>query len=229
MSNLPLYDLRGVGKEYHGPSGKLVIFSELDLCIQAGESVAILGSSGAGKSTLLHILGSLDTASQGEVLFRGQNLGKMNGEDRARLRNREIGFVFQFHHLLPEFTTIENVAMPGLIAGMDRDEAFSRAEKALEMTALVQRSAYKVTTLSGGERQRAAIARAILARPSVLLADEPTGNLDEKNGDTIGRMLFELNEELGMTMIIVTHNVELAQDMSRRLEMRSGELYEQIR
>ncbi|WP_461210291.1 ABC transporter ATP-binding protein [Desulfocurvus sp. DL9XJH121] len=227
MSNLPLYELQGVGKDYPGPSGSIEILKNLDLVVAEGESVAVLGSSGAGKSTLLHLLGSLDTASSGRVLFRGQDMGALDAEARARLRNRDIGFVFQFHHLLPEFTTLENVAMPGFIAGQAKAEARERAAEALKLVGLEDRDQHRVTTLSGGERQRAAIARAILLRPSVLLADEPTGNLDERTGGRIARLLYELNEELGMTLVVVTHNVELAGGMSRRLELRSGELYEQ--
>ncbi|BBD07054.1 ABC transporter ATP-binding protein [Desulfovibrio ferrophilus] len=227
MSNFPLYDLRGVGKEYPGPSGTIQILKDLNLRVEEGESVAVVGASGAGKSTLLHVLGTLDTATSGEVFFRGENLNVFGEEARARLRNKEIGFVFQFHHLLPEFTTLENIAMPGLIAGMSKAKALARASEVLDLTGLSQRSSHKVTTLSGGERQRAAIARAIMLKPQVLLADEPTGNLDEKTGERIARLLFDLNEELGMAMVVVTHNVELARQMGRRFELRSGELYEQ--
>lgn len=227
--NFPLYDLQGVGKEYPGPGGSLVILKGLDLRVERGESLAVLGASGAGKSTLLHVLGGLDIPSTGKVLFEGRDVACMSEPERAHLRNREMGFVFQFHHLLPEFSTLENVAMPGLIAGLGRDEAFQRAARALELVALDQRAAHKVTTLSGGERQRAAIARAILMRPKALLADEPTGNLDEATGERIGGLLFELNRELGMTLVVVTHNVELAARMGRRMELRSGELYEHNR
>jgi len=224
--NFPLYDLRGVGKEYPGPGGSLVILNDLNLQVDRGESIAVLGASGAGKSTLLHVMGTLDTPSSGQVLFDGQDLVRMPERKRAALRNRDMGFVFQFHHLLPEFTTLENVAMPGIIAGLPRDEAFAKAEDALRLAALTERTSHKVTTLSGGERQRAAIARSILLRPKALLADEPTGNLDERTGDHIGALLFELNAELGMTLVVVTHNALLAARMGRRLEMRSGELYE---
>jgi len=227
MSNFPLYDLRAVGKEYPGPSGTIQILNNLDLRVEEGQSVAVLGASGAGKSTLLHVLGTLDTATSGEVLFRGQDLNAFDEEARAGLRNREIGFVFQFHHLLPEFTTLENIAMPGLIAGLPKSEALDRAAEMLDLTGLTGRAQHKVTTLSGGERQRAAIARAILLKPRVLLADEPTGNLDEKTGERIARLLFDLNEELGMAMVVVTHNTDLARQMGRRFELRSGELYEQ--
>jgi lipoprotein-releasing system ATP-binding protein len=206
-----------------------MILKGLDLRVERGESVAVLGASGAGKSTLLHMLGGLDVPSGGKVLFEGRDVARMGEPERAHLRNREMGFVFQFHHLLPEFSTLENVAMPGLIAGLGRAEATARAAEALDLVALGQRAAHKVTTLSGGERQRAAIARAILMRPKALLADEPTGNLDEATGERIGALLFELNKELGMTLVVVTHNVELAARMGRRLELRSGELYEHDR
>ncbi|MCK9240966.1 ABC transporter ATP-binding protein [Desulfocurvus sp.] len=227
--NFPLYDLQGVGKEYPGPGGSLAILKGLDLRVERGESVAVLGASGAGKSTLLHVLGGLDVPTAGKVLFEGRDVARMGEPERAHLRNREMGFVFQFHHLLPEFSTLENVAMPGLIAGLGRAGALARAAEALELVALDHRAAHKVTTLSGGERQRAAIARAILMRPKALLADEPTGNLDEATGGRIGTLLFDLNKELGMTLVVVTHNVELAARMGRRLELRSGELYEHDR
>lgn len=227
--NFPLYDLQGVGKEYPGPGGSLVILKNLNLRVESGESLAVLGASGAGKSTLLHVLGTLDTPTDGTVLFEGRDLAGMGERERARLRNLEMGFVFQFHHLLPEFSTLENVAMPGLIAGRPRPEAFQAAEEALRLVDLTQRSDHKVTTLSGGERQRAAIARAILLRPQALLADEPTGNLDQRTGDHIGGLLTELNAELGMTLVVVTHNAQLAARMGRRMELRSGELYEHNR
>ncbi len=223
--NSLLYELTDVVKEFTGPSEKLTILRRVNLQVQAGESIAILGSSGSGKTTLLHLLGSLDTATRGEVMFMGRSLSALDERSRARFRNREIGFVFQFHHLLPEFTTIENVAMQGLIRGETKARAIRQAEEALALVGLENRFNHRVTTLSGGERQRAAIARAILTRPRALLADEPTGNLDENTGDKVGRLLLRLNAELGMTLVVVTHNHKLAQMMDRRLELRSGELY----
>lgn len=187
----------------------------------------MLGASGSGKTTLLHILGTLDTVSSGEIFLNDVNLSKLGDKQRAELRNREIGFVFQFHHLLPEFSTLENVAMPAIIAGKGRSEGIRLAKEALGMVGLEHRMEHKVTTLSGGERQRAAIARAILLRPRVLLADEPTGNLDEESGAMIGKLLVSLNEELGMTFVVVTHNPDLAGLMHRRVELRLGELYAQ--
>ena len=222
-----LYELKEVGKEFTGPSEKLVILRNVNLSVPQGESVAIIGASGSGKTTLLHLMGVLDTASWGSVTFRGQSVTGLNDEARARIRNREIGFVFQFHHLLPEFNTLENVAMQALIAGLPRKRALALAAEALAQVGLSSRSEHRVTTLSGGERQRAAIARAIVMGPSVLLADEPTGNLDERTGEKVGTLLMRLNEELGMTLIVVTHNHDLAHMMNRRLELRSGELYAQ--
>jgi lipoprotein-releasing system ATP-binding protein len=225
MSSEPLYLLSGVGKEYDGPTERLQVLRKIDLRIEAGESVAVLGASGSGKTTLLHIMGTLDAPSSGEVRFAGRPLAGLSVQARAQLRNREIGFVFQFHHLLAEFSTLENVAMPGVIGGMDRAEAIARARETLELVGLGHRLEHRVTTLSGGERQRAAIARAVLLRPKVVLADEPTGNLDEKTGRAVGDLLVSLNRNLGMTFVVVTHNVELASVLGRRLELRSGELY----
>jgi lipoprotein-releasing system ATP-binding protein len=227
MNNFPLYELRGVGKEFSGSGERVSVLRGVDLSIQSGESLAIVGASGSGKSTLLQLLGTLDTPSAGEIFFLGKDLKRLGGRDRAALRNREVGFVFQFHHLLPEFTTLENVAMPGIISGMARAEALESARQALALSGLTGRESHRVTTLSGGERQRAAIARAILLRPKVLLADEPTGSLDETNGENVGSLLLDLNVELGMTLVVVTHNHDLAGKMERRLELRSGELYEQ--
>jgi len=227
MSSEQVYELTNVGKRFAGPTEEVVVLASVDLTVNRGESLAILGASGSGKSTLLHVLGTLDSPSSGRVLFSGRDLTSLTDAQRADIRGREIGFVFQFHHLLPEFNTLENVAMPGIIAGKSREESLALAERAVEQVGLAGRKDFKVTTLSGGERQRAAIARAILLRPRVLLADEPTGNLDEKTGKNIGDLLVSLNRELGMTFVVVTHNVELAGAMGRRLELRSGELYAQ--
>ncbi|WP_027367251.1 ABC transporter ATP-binding protein [Desulfocurvibacter africanus] len=227
MPDTPLYQLREVGKEVAGPAERLVILRRIDLSVKEGESVAILGASGSGKTTLLHLLSTLDTPSWGEITMRGRNLAALSGEARARLRNREIGLIFQFHHLLPEFNTLENVAMPGIIGGMPRPKAFDLAREALVHVGLSERTNHLVTTLSGGERQRAAIARAILMKPQVLLGDEPSGSLDEANGEKIAELLLRLNRELGMTLVVVTHNQGLAQRMDRRLELHAGELHAQ--
>jgi len=225
MSREPLYRLVAVNKEFEGPSEVVRILKDVDMTIEQGESLAVLGASGSGKTTLLHMLGTLDTASAGNIYLNGVDLNTLGDRKKAELRNRDIGFVFQFHHLLPEFSTLENVAMPAFIAGKGRTEGIRLAKEALDMVGLAHRLEHKVTTLSGGERQRAAIARAILLRPKVLLADEPTGNLDEENGSMIGELLVSLNNELGMTFVVVTHNPDLAGMMHRRVELRSGELY----
>ncbi|MCH5277591.1 MAG: ABC transporter ATP-binding protein [Desulfovibrionaceae bacterium] len=221
------YLARAVEKTVNGPAGALTILRSVNLGIRAGESLAIVGASGSGKSTLLHILGALDRPSAGSVLFEGRDLASLSPAGAASFRNRELGFVFQFHHLLPEFTTVENVAMQAIIGGMARSRALRLAEAALERVGLAERRDHSVTTLSGGERQRAAIARATLLGPRVLLADEPTGNLDGATGERVVQLLLELNRGLGMTLVVVTHNRDLAARMGRSLELRSGELYEQ--
>ena len=227
MSNEAIYQLVAVSKEFKGPVEAVRVLRKIDLTIGRGEALAILGASGSGKTTLLHMLGTLDRATEGKIFLNGVDLGTLGDRQRAIIRNQDIGFVFQFHHLLPEFSTLENVAMPAFIAGQGRGKGMQLAKEALDVVGLSHRRDHKVTTLSGGERQRAAIARAILLKPKVLLADEPTGNLDEKNGARIGELLMTLNEELGMTFVVVTHNPELAGMTHRRVELRSGELYAQ--
>ena len=224
-----LYELAGVEKSCEGPVERVTILNNVNLTIRSGESLAIVGASGSGKSTLLHLLGALDTPTAGSVLFEGQSLPDMTPEEKAHFRNRKLGFVFQFHHLLPEFSTEENVAMQAIIAGFPRPKALELAREALRRVGLSERREHRVTTLSGGERQRAAIARAILLEPRVLLADEPTGNLDQRTGDTVAELLLELNRTLGMTLVIVTHNREMAGTLGRCLELLSGELYEEMR
>ena len=220
-----LYELHKVRKVYQGPAEEVTVLTGLDFTIAPGDSLAILGASGSGKSSLLHLLGALDQPTSGTIHFAGRDLAKLTVKEAASIRNHEIGFIFQFHHLLPEFTTLENVAMPALIAGTERKQAFAQARASLSLVGLDERAEHRVTTLSGGERQRAAIARAVLLRPSVLLADEPTGNLDEATGARVGEMLAHLNAELGMTLVVVTHNHNLAALMGRRLELQGGELY----
>lgn len=205
---------------------ELVIFRDLDLEVPEGDSLAIVGASGSGKSTLLHLMGALDTPDRGSIFFAGQDMRDMDSARQASFRNSCIGFVFQFHHLLPEFSALENIAMPGLIAGMARDEALARAEGLLGQVGLSARGHSRPSALSGGERQRVAIARALMRSPRALLADEPTGNLDEANGAQIGELLRELNRDLGMTLVLVTHNLELAAGMKHGLELRAGALYE---
>jgi len=227
--NAPLYELRDVGKEFVAPEENLAIFDKICLTIGAGESIAIVGASGSGKSTLLHLLGTLDVPSRGRILFEGRDMSEMTPTEKAALRNRSLGFVFQFYHLLPEFSTLENVGMQAMIGGMSRAKALQLAARALENVGLAAKAGRQVTTLSGGERQRVAIARAILLEPQVLLADEPTGNLDERAGGVIGELLLRLCRELTMTLVVVTHNRDLAAGMGRCLELRSGALYEKTR
>lgn len=222
-----LYRVEHVEKKVESPAGELTILRDVSFTVEPGEALAIVGSSGSGKSTLLHVLGTLDRATSGKVIFEGKDLSALNEAQAAHFRNRELGFVFQFHHLLPEFTTVENVAMQAIIAGTPKAKALKLAEESLERVGLAHRRDHHVTTLSGGERQRAAIARATLLCPKVLLADEPTGNLDEKTGSLVVEALRGLNRDLGMTLIIVTHNRELAASLDRSLELRSGELYAQ--
>lgn len=221
-----VYLLRDIEKNYVQGEETISVLQGIDLRVVSGDSLAIIGSSGSGKSTLLQIMGTLDLPSSGSITFNGKEISSLGWKERAIVRNRQIGFVFQFHHLLPEFTTLENVAMPGLIGSMSRAEALERAEAALTRVGLAHRIGHRVTTLSGGERQRAAIARALLYHPEVILADEPTGNLDERTGREVNDLLVQLNLEHGVTLIVVTHNTELAQRMRRTLELRSGELYE---
>jgi len=222
-----LYRVEHTGKKVESPAGELTILRDVSFTVERGEALAVVGSSGSGKSTLLHLLGTLDRATSGKIFFEGRDLSALDEAQAAHFRNRELGFVFQFHHLLPEFTTVENVAMQAVIAGMPKAKALKLAEESLERVGLEHRRDHHVSTLSGGERQRAAIARATLLCPKVLLADEPTGNLDEKTGSRVVEVLRELNREMGMTLIIVTHNRELAASLDRCLELRSGELYAQ--
>ncbi len=221
-----LYKFSDVGKKFSGPGENLEIFKNINLIVEEGEALAIVGASGSGKSTLLHLMGALDTPSTGIVAFDGKDMARMSPDQKAVFRNKTLGFVFQFHHLLPEFSALENVAMPAVIGGARRSDVQPEARAMLERVGLADRADSKIATLSGGERQRVAIARAVLLRPRVLLADEPTGNLDEITGAQVGDMLNELNRELGMTLVVVTHNLDLAARMDRGLELRAGALYE---
>ncbi|MDO9582955.1 MAG: ABC transporter ATP-binding protein [Desulfomicrobium sp.] len=221
-----VYSLRGVGMAYEQGEETITVLAGVNLTVRSGDSLAIVGASGSGKSTLLQLMGTLDIPTSGTILFNGADISTLGWKDRARIRNKNMGFVFQFHHLLPEFSTRENAAMPGIIGGMARALALEKADAALSRVGLAHRRHHRVTTLSGGERQRAAIARAILLEPAVVLADEPTGNLDERTGREINELLLHLNKDQGVTLVVVTHNAELAQSMHRTLELRSGELYE---
>lgn len=227
MSPSMLYTLKNVSKIISTPQEEITILNDVNFSVQEGEMLAVLGASGSGKSTFLHMLAGLDNPSSGEILFCGKNIHTMEEKERNFLRNKEMGFVFQFHHLLPEFTTVENVAMQALISGMPKKEAMQKALELLEMVGLSERAKHLVTTLSGGEKQRAAITRAVLLSPKVLLADEPTGNLDSKTGEQIMQVLTNLNKEKKMALVMVTHNVEIANQMQRVVELKSGAFHEQ--
>jgi lipoprotein-releasing system ATP-binding protein len=215
-----------LGKTY--AEGKLhtPVFDGLELAVHAGETVAILGASGAGKSTLLHLLGGLDTPTAGEVYVAGQKMSALSDAARGQLRNRALGFVYQFHHLLPEFTALENVMMPVMLGGADTGEAAARGRSLLEAVGLGHRLEHKPGELSGGERQRAAVARALVNRPACVLGDEPTGNLDEKTAARVFELMLELNRAQHTSLVMVTHDRRLARRLERVLELRQGQLWE---
>ncbi len=220
----PLIEIQGLTKKYTLRGKELTVLRELDLAIHEGDRIAIMGASGAGKSTLLQIIGTLDTPTSGRVLFDGRDVFARSSAELASFRNKEIGFVFQFHHLLPEFTALENVMMPGLIGRRGRAESEKRADELLELVGLSPRRLHQPGELSGGEQQRVAIARALFMKPRVLLTDEPTGNLDLKTGAGIHAVLRDLNEQTGVTVIVVTHDPRLADEMPIRLLVDDGKL-----
>lgn len=214
-----------ITKEFdRGSAPPLRVLSEVSLTLYRGECATIVGASGAGKSTLLHCVGTLDLPTRGQILFGDTDIVSLPPPELARFRNETIGFVFQFHHLLPEFSALENVMMPAMIARMPNREAKERAEKLLEDVGLSDRLTHRPGELSGGEQQRVAIARALVMNPRLLLADEPTGNLDTKTSREVHQLLFKLNEEQKLTMLIVTHNRELASQVPRKIRMQDGKL-----
>ncbi|CAB1083153.1 Lipoprotein-releasing system ATP-binding protein LolD [Olavius algarvensis Delta 1 endosymbiont] len=219
-----LITVRGLCKSFTNGGAGIVVLKDLDFDLATGESVAIVGASGIGKSTLLHIVGTLDRPDSGELLFKGDNVFAYDDFKLARFRNQTIGFVFQFHHLLPEFSAVENAMMPALIHGTSKHRAVQAAEEILVRVGLKDRLNYRVGKLSGGEQQRVALARALALKPAILLADEPTGNLDKANSEHVHSLLMELNQELSMTLVVVTHNTELASFMSRRVTIADGSL-----
>ncbi len=217
-----LIQIEKLCKTYENPRDKVVVLNGLDLTVAAGETVAVVGASGVGKSTLLHIVGTLDRPSSGRVTVGGEEVFALDEPRRAAFRNRHIGFVFQFHHLLPEFSARENVMMPALIAREDPGQAGRRADELLAEVGLDHRASHRVGELSGGEQQRVALARALVMGPDLLLADEPTGNLDERTGQRVQELLLRLNRERGLTTLVATHNEGLARAMSRRLRLVDG-------
>lgn len=211
-----------------GKNVKIHVLKGIDLEIERGEVVAVVGASGAGKSTLLHILGALDRPTDGKVFVNGVDVFQMNDVELAKFRNKKIGFVFQFHHLLPEFTAIENVAMPAMIAGKRFEEVKGRAYELLKEVGLADRIEHKPSELSGGEQQRVAVARALMNSPEIVLADEPSGNLDSKNAEALHDLIFELNEKHGQTFIIATHNEKLAERADRIVKIVDGKIQEVV-
>ncbi|MGC4079326.1 MAG: ABC transporter ATP-binding protein [Rubrivivax sp.] len=203
--------------------------NDVSLDIAKGELVAITGASGAGKSTLLHLMGALDSPDSGTVRINGIDVFGLSAKKQAKFRNEQLGFVFQFHHLLPEFTAVENVAMPVWIAGKSRQEGLDRAQELLELVGLSARTKHKPSALSGGEQQRVAIARALANKPAVIMADEPTGNLDSANAEAVHNLFVDLQRQLGQTFILVTHNTGLAAMADRHLEMRDGRIVSESR
>ncbi|MCP5057409.1 MAG: ABC transporter ATP-binding protein [bacterium] len=220
----PLLQARSVSKSFHTGEGEITVLEELEVSVGRGERLAILGQSGIGKSTLLHILGTLDHPTSGEVLFEGEDVFAKDPEELAAFRNESLGFVFQFHHLLPEFTAQENVMMPGLLRGLSKREMGERAATILDEVEMGHRIRHPVGKLSGGERQRVAVARALVLDPPLVLADEPTGNLDPYTGDRVADMLFDLNERRQTALVVVTHNDSLARRLGRAVTLKGGKL-----
>jgi lipoprotein-releasing system ATP-binding protein len=228
MSDQPMIEVSELKKTFATPGGTIDVLRGVNFTIDAGERVAVIGTSGAGKTTLMHILGGLDHPTSGDILFQGRSLFALRGAELDAFRNQTIGFVFQFHQLLQEFTALENVAMPLMIGGVGRNDATSRAAVILEEVGLGHRLTHKPGALSGGEQQRVAVARALVREPQLLLADEPTGNLDSKTSGEIIELLNQMHRNRGLTMIIVTHNNLLANSLDRTLKIDDGTLAEDI-
>ena len=215
-------ELRGLIKTFRHNGNQVEVLAGVDLDIRQGETLAVVGASGVGKSTLLHILGTLERPSAGKVNWEGADVFSLDDRSLAAFRNRKVGFVFQFHHLLAEFNALENVMMPALIARLPQPAAREQAEAILVRVGLKERLTHRVSTLSGGEQQRVAVARALVLQPEVLLADEPTGNLDPKSGARVQELILELNRERGLTSVIVTHNLEMARILDRQITLLDG-------
>ena len=221
-SGTPFVQVKGVSKTYGMNNKKVEALKDITFDFDRGETLSIVGASGAGKSTLLHILGALDHPSSGQVHYLGQDLFSLSTRELAKFRNNTIGFIFQFHYLLPEFSALENTMMPALINGLRKDEAVHNAEQILVSVGLKDRLAHKQGELSGGEQQRVAIARALMLTPEFILADEPTVNLDSHTGESIFDLLLSLNQSLNITLLVVTHNERIAEKMDRRITLRDG-------
>lgn len=218
------FSVRGLSKHYGTNDCRIEVLTDVDLDLQRGEMVAITGASGTGKTTLLYLLGALDNPDKGSLYFNDENIFERDEAKLADFRNKTIGFVFQFHHLLPEFSALENTMMPGLIAGMDTKELHQQAMELLEKVGLSHRINHRVGEMSGGEQQRVALARATIMKPALLLADEPTGNLDPKTGDQVFHLIREMTDSFGLTTVMVTHNYDLARKMDRSLTLQDGKL-----
>ncbi|MBW2060361.1 MAG: ABC transporter ATP-binding protein [Deltaproteobacteria bacterium] len=219
--------VEGLIKTFLTGSSKIEVIKGIDLTIKRRQTLAVVGASGVGKSTLLHILGTLEEPTSGRVFLEEIDLYQQGSRALARIRNRKIGFVFQFHHLLSEFNALENTAMPALIQGLNRKEAYNRAEEILVRVGLQERLFHRIGELSGGEQQRVAVARALVVEPDLLLADEPTGNLDAQTGRRVNELLVQLNEEKGLTTVVATHNLELAKMMSSQIRLIEGRVQEE--
>ncbi|MDX1901945.1 MAG: lipoprotein-releasing ABC transporter ATP-binding protein LolD [Gammaproteobacteria bacterium] len=224
MNNDFVIQCQSVAKYYSDADTKVEVLSDISLNVKPGELIAIVGASGSGKSTLMHLLGGLDRASSGEVLVAGKSLATLNESEKAKMRNQYLGFVYQFHHLLPEFTALENVSLPLLIRGISVSEILPRAEQILTAVGLSQRMTHKPGELSGGERQRVAIARALITKPLCILADEPTGNLDPRNAEKVYELFVKLQKEQQTAVVIVTHNLHIARQADRTLTLENGVL-----
>ncbi len=224
MDKMRIVEAKGISKIYAGAASPLKVLSGLSLSVEEGERIGIYGASGSGKSTLLHILGGIDFATSGEISVAGRSISSISQDQLSDFRNRTIGFVFQFYHLLPEFTAVENVMLPALISGLPFDEARNRSMASLSAVGLAERADHRPGMLSGGEQQRVAIARASVMRPKIIFADEPTGNLDRESGKVVWNYLMELNRSEGISLILVTHNRELVKSLSKAYELRDGAL-----